>query len=221
MKNLVFCLLSLYLMGCGKVDFAETKALEGANGKDGTSCTVVKDGKVTTVKCPDSETQVNDGNDGANGKDGVSVKGDKGDKGDTGAQGIQGIKGATGLQGPQGNTGPQGVAGAKGATGAQGIQGVAGPAGPQGSTGVNGKDGASLGFQTVVATADICPNGGTILYVWLDVNGDNAYTQNVDKNLKSIPMCQPKCSCKEDNDGDDHDHDHHEHHGDKEDCDKN
>lgn len=126
--------------------------------------------------------------DGQPGKDGQSVAGPAGPKGDAGAMGTAGKNGKDGATGAQGAVGPKGADGAKGATGA---------AGPQGPKGETGKDGQS-NMRIVVIKADTktCPNGGSLLQIFSDMNSNGVYDASCDKDLKTVAICNPSCSCK-------------------------
>lgn len=86
--------------------------------------------------------------------------------------------GATGPQGPTGSTGAVGPTGATGATGATGQQGDPGPTGstgatgPQGDPGSNGSNGHSAAFSMAAADSSLCPTGGSVISMGVDLNDD-------------------------------------------------
>jgi uncharacterized protein (TIGR02145 family) len=101
-----------------------TLSCSGADGRDGTGCTV--------------EPKPSGG--GYNVLCGGEVVGtlSNGEKGADGAPGAAGVAGATGAKGDKGEAGADGATGPAGVAGADGAAGVAGPAGPAGADGANG-----------------------------------------------------------------------------------
>jgi hypothetical protein len=111
-----------------------------------------------------------------------------------------GSQGSTGLQGPKGDTGSQGP------QGAAGLPGIAGLPGKNGLNGSNGADGKNSLVKMYQATTAQCANGGIMIVTFLDVDGNNQYTANIDTNYQQSLLCnQVGIKSKED---------------DKEDCDE-
>ena len=106
-----------------------------------------------------------DGKDGLNGKDGVGTPGKDGKNGLDGKNGTNGTNGAKGDKGDKGDKGP------------------------------SGNDGSSAAFSIAKASASVCPNGGSTLYAWVDVNSNGTYESGVDRNLQTVNICNPKCEC--------------------------
>lgn len=71
--------------------------------------------------------------------------------------------------GSDGSNGAQGVAGTNGTNGSNGTDGANGA---DGTNGTNGSNGLSAAFGETPANAATCPNGGTVITMGLDANGD-------------------------------------------------
>jgi hypothetical protein len=77
--------------------------------------------------------------------------------------------------------------GPKGDTGSAGTPGVTGPTGSTGSSGTNGVDGYSTLITQTDADTDVCPNGGYVLSIGLDLNRDA--TLDPDEVTTIAPIC--------------------------------
>lgn len=146
----VFSILVMFTMaGCRNSEFKQADLF----------CTVSKTGSIATVTCPDgTSTTITDGS-----------KGDKGDQGNTGTTGSTGIAGATG---PTGAAGTNGTSGISGTNGTSGVNGANGTNGTSGVSGTNGTNGHSAAFSMASADSSICPNGGSVIKMGVDLNND-------------------------------------------------
>lgn len=188
----------------------------GADGDNGSSCSVNRTGDDVVIECDDGTTEtVSDGTDGTDGTEGATGKnGADGEDGATGNDGVGGIDGSSALvellDEPAGANCPNGgtkvVAGldlnanksvdAVEVTSSRyicnGQPGAAGPAGTAGATGPMGATGKTSLVKTSTELAGSnCADGGIRIDVGLD---DDADASLADPEIdRTSYLCQPQC----------------------------
>lgn len=130
---------------------------DGANGKDGTSCTVSKVDGVSTIKCGDEVVTIADGTNGKDGSNGVDGKDGESCK-------VEAVSNGSIITCPNGSNtlvinGKDGVNGTNGVNGTDGKDGKDGRDGTDGKNGKDGTDGKDATPSAYSFTEIIDPCG--------------------------------------------------------------